>query len=151
MRALSLLIAAVLLLLPIAGADEVEGGTVGLNLGLVAPGVWDAFDFATSGGAIVITLDWEEPGTFPFADYDLRLYRPGSLADGDLSDNELMAESSQHPYAHAAERIDASIAPGTYVVAVAPFQAQMETYTLTANPGTFGDMTTLVGFQYFES
>lgn len=150
-RAIGILLALILAPLPLAVADTVQDEGVGLNLALFMPGIWDAFEFATPGGSVTITLDWDEPGTFPFADYDLRLYRPGALANNELSDNELLAESSQHPYEHQAERLDVVLSAATYVVVVAPFQAQMETYTLWADPGTFGDHATLTGIQYYSS
>lgn len=134
MRALVLL--AFLVVVPLAVADDETGSTYGLNLGYVAPGVWDAYWFDAPGGTLSASLSWEDAAPFPFADYDLHLYRPGAFDDGSLTPSELVAESSNHPYAHHAEALAyAAPAPGLYVVAVVPFQAQGETYSLAATPG----------------
>ena len=138
---------ALLALAPLAAADEAEDATVGLNLGYVAPGLWHVYAFDTPGGALSLGLTWVESGVFPFADYDLRVYRPGSLAnDEELDDAELLAESSQHPYTTHSEALSLSLAPGVYDVAVVPFQTQMERYTLSAAPGTLAFQANAFGY-----
>lgn len=146
MRAALVLLLA-LPLVPLAGADQESGSSVGVNLGYVSPGVWNLYTFATPGGPVTLTLSWQQPLAFPFADYDLRLYVPTALDDGSLVDSELIAQSSQHPYKHHDERIDTPVGAGTYWVAVVPFQTQNERYTLTANPGDLQFAGPAVGYQ----
>lgn len=143
----SLVLLSLVALVPLAVADQEEGATVGLNLGYVAPGVWDVYWFNAPAGGLSLSLSWAETGIFPFADYDLHLYRPGAFADAYLEDHELLAYSADHPYAHHAEALTyPAPAGGLYVVAVVPFQAQAETYTLTATPGDLQPAGQAVGY-----
>lgn len=143
-RLLAPLALAVTLAFPAAMADTERGSGVGMNLGFVQPGTWDIYHFATSGGAIQLDLTWAS-SLFPFADYDLRLYRPGALDDNTLTDDELLTHSSNS--GGTFERINAGLAAGTYVVAVAPFQAQNEQYTLRSNVGDLRFAATALGTQ----
>jgi hypothetical protein len=147
MRALALALVLVAAALPVAGADSESQRAVGMNLGYVQPGTWCVYYYTTAGPS-TLSLTWQQ-GMFPFADYDLRLYRPNALQDGALEQHELIAESSQHPYAHHSEHLAVDLAPGTYTVAVAPFQAQGETFTLVASPGDLQLATcSMIGYQY---
>lgn len=124
------------LLAPTLLAGSGQGSTVGVDLGYVQPGLWDMWWFEKAGGtsAATIVLSWEE-SLFPGADYDLRLYREGALDDRRLSSSELLAASETRTFDPHQERIDATLAPGVYVVVVVPFQTQGEVYTLQADPG----------------
>lgn len=147
-RALAVLL---VLLLPCVAADTAHDGTVGLNLGVVAPGLWNAWAFETgAGGSFSISLTWAETGVFPFADYDLRLYEPGALDDQQFEQSEQVAESSAHPYAHHSEAMNVALAPGRYWIAVVPFQAQGEQYTLTTSGGTLAEEELLFGYVAYK-
>lgn len=135
-----------ILLLPLAAADVEQGRGVGLNLGGIAPGTWDIYQFDTTGGAVSLVLTWT-PAIVFFADYDLFLYPPGALNDNVLDDSERMAVSWNHPFAHHSERIDIAIGAGRHYVAVVPFQTQAETYTLSSSSGSLDLASTAVGIQ----
>jgi hypothetical protein len=129
-----LVILALLALLPFAPAlaDTVTSGSEGVNGGYVDAGAWKLYEVWTGGGHLVLTLDWQK-GLVPFgADYDLRLYPPGSLDDGVLNENPV-AVSEQRSFTAGHEGIDVIVPAGSYVLAVVPWQAQGETYTLRAN------------------
>lgn len=147
-----LVLLALVALAPLAVADEEQGSTYGANLGYVAPGLWDTYWLSTPGGVVSAALSWAETGVFPFADYDLHLYAPGAFDDGFLEPSELVAESSQHPYAHHDEALTyAAPSGGLYVVAVVPFQAQGETYTLSASPGDLQEAGKAFGYVVYGS
>lgn len=131
----ALALALLLPLAPLAEADEERRSSVGVNLGYVAPGLWQLYRFASPGGVVDTSLTWVPPTLFPFADYDLRIYEPWAMDDGRLSDHELAAHSSQHPYQHHSERIVVPLGVATYWIAIVPFQTQNEPYTLTTNVG----------------
>ena len=141
MRALLL---PLLLLAPLAAADTEQGATTGWNLGVLAPGLWDVYQVDHPGSA-TFSLTWEESVAFPFADYDLRLYRPGAFDDQYLEPRELVAASEQHPYAHHSEAFSHAGPAGRYWLAVVPFQAQMETYTVYSS-ARLAFSTTAVGY-----
>lgn len=143
MRALAFGLA-LLFALPLAAADTERGSGIGMNLGFVQPGTWDIYRFITAGGTVQLDLTWAA-SLFPFADYDLRLYRPGALDDSTLTDNELLAESWNR--GGTFERITIPLAANTYVVAVAPFQAQNEQYLLKSNTGDLQFQATAIGTQ----
>lgn len=145
MRVLAL-IALAALLAPFAGADSESGVAPGMNLGVLAPGLWDLYWMTTAGGGETVTLTWT-PAPLFFSDHDLRVYRPGALDDGALADSELVAESSNRPFAHHSEGLALGLAPGTYVAAVVPWQTQGETYTLTTSSASLTFATTAIGFQ----
>lgn len=121
-----------------AAGPLVTGGSVGVNGGYASAGVWDLHWFViekeAGTTAATLNLTWA-PSLFPGADYDLRLYREGALEDDVLQDEELLAESSTRSFSVRAERLEVTLAPGQYVVAVVPFQAQRETYTLRSDVG----------------
>lgn len=145
LRAATLVLA--LALVPVAAADQSQDATVGLNLGVVAPGLWDIFAFHSPGGAVDVTLTWVEPALFPFADYDLQIYQPWANDDGDFDDHELVARSAHHPYAHHSERALVHLAQARYWIAVVPFQAQLEKYTLTTSTGALDFEESVFGYQ----
>ena len=148
MRGLAFLLVA--LLVPLVGATPVQDRSVGLNLAFTSPGLWDVWAFDAPGGPIAFSLTWQETGVFPFADYDLRLYKPGAMSDQQLLDSELLLESSHHPYAHHSEHIDANLAPAQYWVAAVPWQTQGELYTLDASAGHWGVEEWSVGFVAYQ-
>ena len=133
-------------LLPQATADQYQDATIGVNLGVVAPGIWDMFYLHSAGGILDARLTWLEPEHFPFADYDLRLYQPWAFDDQNFDDSELVAQSSQHPYAHHSERIVSPIGTARYLLVVAPFQAQLEKYTLDTSMGSLEYAGTAFGY-----
>lgn len=135
-RVLFALFATLLALAPLAAADSRTGSTYGMNGGLVQAGVWDVYTFDKVGGTSTATirLTWDA-SLFPGADYDLRLYRPGALADGVLRDDELVTAAETRSFSTREEVITRTLADGKYVVAVVPFQAQGERFTLSADPG----------------
>lgn len=135
---------ALLGVVPFAGADSVQGEALGADLGDTSVGEWHVYWLATGGGATTLSLTWVT-SVFPFADLDLRLYRPGALDDGALTDDELMADSSQRGGAH--ESITHGLAGGQYVVAVVAWQAQNERYTLTSSSGDLEVAASTVGIQ----
>jgi hypothetical protein len=140
---LLLALALLTLLAPLGAAESQQGATLGVDLGYVAPGVWDVWHVELAG-LFTVTLTWEAPPVF-FSDYDLRLYQPGALDDRLLTDDELLAESSQHPLMHHSESITGSLGPGVYLAAVVPYQTQMEIYTLTG-PGAVQYAAAAPGF-----
>jgi hypothetical protein len=132
LRAPCLLVLLALLPFAPAHADSATGGSEGVNGGYVDVGAWDLFEVDAGGGVLSISLDWGK-GLVPFgADYDLRLYPPGSLDDGVLDENPV-AVSERRSFNEGHEGIDAALPPGRYVLAVVPWQAQGETYVLRAN------------------
>lgn len=135
-RAVFVLFVAFCALAPHALADTRTGGAYGMNGGAASVGVWDVYFFDKVGGTSTATLalNWTN-GLFPGADYDLRLYRPGALDDGVLRDNELITASEQRSFTVRSESITRVLAEGKYVVAIVPFQAQGERFTLSADPG----------------
>lgn len=126
-----LLLLSLTLALPTVPADTEQGATVGLNLGFIAPGLWDAYWLDHAGGGAALTLSWTNL-PFPPADYDLHLYRGDALNDGVLLPGELIAQSSTRTFNAHAESLGVGLPGGRYVVAVVPFQTQAELYTLSA-------------------
>lgn len=129
---------ALLALVPLASAQTAQGQAFGLDLGQVKVGDWQAYGWNVGAGARTIDLSWGA-STFPipFADYDLRLYRIGSLDDGTLTDDELLANSHQHG-GPTPEHIGYTIPlAGEYVIAVLPWQAQGEVFSLTTSAGSY--------------
>lgn len=135
-RVLFALLAVFATLSPLAGADSKSGSTYGANGGFAYAGVWDVYTFDKVGGtsAATIALSWDA-SLFPGADYDLRLYRPGSLDDGVLRNSELVTANETRSFTVRDTAITRTLAEGRYVVAVVPFQTQGERYTLSAEPG----------------
>lgn len=119
---------------PAGAADDAHGATVGLNLGYVAPGVWDLYRYAHPGGDATLALSWSNL-PFPPADYDLHLYAPHALDDGMLLPEERIADSSTRTFAPHDESIALALPAARYVVAVVPFQTQGEIYTLESGSG----------------
>lgn len=140
-----LLALALVPLAPTALSDTEQGATVGVNLGAIAPGLWDAFWYQHPGGGASFSLSWA-PSLFPGADYDLHVYKPGALDDGYLAQSELVAKSGTRTFAAHTEAISASLPAARYVVAVVPFQTQGEVYTLSATPGQLQYAAAAVGF-----
>lgn len=139
--------AALVLLVPLAAADTESGRQFGVDLGDSSFGVWEIFQFDAPGGTTVLHLTWADPPTpIPFADYNLFLYGPGAFDDNTLADNERIAQSWKGGGARP-ELINVPLAAGRYWVAVAPWQTQGETYTLTSNAGTLSFAATAQGFQ----
>lgn len=133
MRTLALL-ALVAMLPPLVGAQTVSGNAVGVNGGCVDVGLWDVYWWSTGGGALSLDLTWARLPVLG-ADYDLMLYRGNALDDGVLTQDELIASAEHHGSGPAHEQLAfASLPGGLYVVAVVPYQAEGETYSLTA-PG----------------
>lgn len=121
---------------PAIGAGTVNGNAVGVNAGCADAGLWDVWWWDTSGGSLAIDLTWARLPVAA-ADYDLQVYRGDALDDGVLTTSEMIASSEHHGAGPAQESISFSALPaGTYVVAVVPYQAEGETYALTA-PGSF--------------
>lgn len=150
MRFLVLALAALALACPpVAVADTGQGGTVGVNLGYVAPGAWDAWWYQHAGGGAAIELSWAR-SVFPGADYDLHLYKPGALNDGYLAQSELVAKSSTRTFAPHAEALSLDLPAARYVVAVVPFQTQLETYTLSTAGGDLQYAAMAVGFVAYQ-
>jgi hypothetical protein len=131
-----------LLAVPLAAADTEQGATVGVNLGFVAPGLWDVFQLDTSGTGV--SLAWAA-SLFPGADYDLRVYRGDALQDGALTPNEEVASSLTRTFAPHTEQV--GVGAGRFLVAVCPFQAQGETYTLSAPSGELRFAAAAVGYE----
>lgn len=125
--------------LPAAGAGSGSEGGVGMNLGYVDVGLWDLWYFDKVDGASWATfhLTWE--GSLLGADYDLRLYPPGSLDDGAL-DEPALAWSEARAFSPRSEGFSLSLPEGKYVLAVVPYQAQGERYVVTADPGWLTDI-----------
>lgn len=136
-------------LAPLAVADEERGGTVGLNLGYIAPGLWDAYWYQHPGGGAGLSLSWA-PSLFPGADYDLHLYRPDALNDGYLSQSELLAKSNQRTFAAHVESLGLSLSAARYVVAVVPFQTQGEIYTLQSAGGDLQFAAVAAGYITYQ-
>ena len=145
MRPTLLLVLFALVAPPLATADTEQGATVGVNLGLIAPGAWDAWWYAHPGGSATLSLSWAA-SLFPGADYDLHLYQPTALDDGYLSQTELIAKSNTRTFAPHTESLAPTLSAATYVVAVVPFQTQAETYTLSATPGQLQFAGVAVGY-----
>lgn len=118
------------------------GGTeVSFGDGLV--GQWQGFDWNATAGTRTLGLSWAaSTPPIPWADYDLRLYRPGTFADGIVDDTELLAQASTHPGGPHTESLTYTVATGVYAVVVVPYQAQDEEFTLTSSAGDL----TYVGF-----
>lgn len=135
-RVLLALLVAALALAPLAAGTTATGSTYGVNGGYAYAGVWIVYEFDKVGGTspAVFDLTWEK-SLFPGADYDLRLYRPGSLDDGVLRNSELLNASETRSFATRHESLARVLPEGKYVVAVVPFQTQGERFTLSAEPG----------------
>lgn len=144
-------VVAFVLLVPLAAADTETGRTFGADLGNLSPGVWDVFQFDVPGGPTVLTLTWAAPPPLiPYSDYNLFLYGQGALDDGSLSNSERIAQS-WNGEGYQPEQVDAPLAAGRYWVAVAPWQTQGETYTLTSSTGALTFTAKATGVQSCNS
>lgn len=145
MRAALAFLLLIPLMVPAVAADSEQGATVGVNLGYIAPGLWDAYWYQHPGGGASFSLSWA-PSMFPGADYDLHLYVPTALNDGYLSPTELIIKSNQRTFAPHVEGFSLGLAAARYVVAVVPFQTQAETYTVSTAGGDLAFAAVAVGY-----
>lgn len=131
MRAVAIVLPLLVLLLPTAPADYGRGGTLGVNYGYGDVGVWQLWYFDAAGGDTGFEVRWQARTV----DYDLAVYPPGSLDDGELDEQPLLYRDAR-AWGPASESGFLALAPGRYVIAVIAHQSLSDTYELFANPGT---------------
>lgn len=149
MRTTVLVITALSLLplLPTLHAGSVSGHEPGVSYGTTtAVGLWDLY-YATNAHAtpwsVTFTETWGTIATLA-SDYDILLYRPGSLDDGFLDGSELLASAEHHGTASHTETLTYTLAPSQgYVVAVVPYKAQGEGYVLSSPDAFFQKATSV--------
>lgn len=110
-------------------------------------GMWDVATFHAYGGpSTTLLLQWQGNG----ADYDLYLYPPGSMDDGQLTEQPIaFAEERRSGPATETIRIG-NLPPAEYVVAVVAHVAVQAHYDLYADPGYFSPIgTTFLGVRVF--
>lgn len=123
-------------------------GSVGVEFGESYVAVWQAFWWNATAGARTLDLSWVASPPPMAADYDLRLYKPGTLDDNQVKDTEILAASQTRAFSPRTERITYTVpTAGLYVVMVMPVQAQDERFTLASSDGDLAFAAEVPAFQ----